>query len=330
MMDRRLNLAAVIGAASLSGCAGVQSVLAPQGPAGERIAVLAWVLFGTGTAILFAVLLAIGIAIGGSSSMRARLGQVRAVAIFGIATPAVVLTALLIYGVWLTQASVPTGEGGPPVRIEVVGEQWWWRVAYLAPNGRKVVSANEIRIPVNRAVQFTLTSTDVIHSFWVPTLGGKVDMIPGRTTHLRLVANRPGVFRGQCAEFCGGPHALMALEVVALPQPEYEAWLAAQGEPAAEPTTEADKLGKALFLSSGCGACHAIRGTPASGSIGPDLTHLGSRRMLAAGWRPMSRENIARFIMSNQQVKPGNRMPPYAIFAPTEMEAIAAYLQGLR
>jgi cytochrome c oxidase subunit 2 len=330
MINSQLSLAAIIGAASLSGCDGVQSVLAPQGPAGARIAVLAWVLFGTGAAILLAVLLAIGFALRGSQPMRARLGQVRAVAVFGIAVPTVVLTILLVCGVWLTQAGVPAGEGADPIRIEVVGEQWWWRVGYLAPDGRKVANANEIRIPVNRAVEFALTSADVIHSFWVPSLGGKVDMIPGRTTNLRLLADRPGVFRGQCAEYCGGPHALMALEVIALPPSEYEAWLAAQVEPAAEPTTEAGKLGKALFLSSGCGACHAIRGTPASGSIGPDLTHLGSRRMLAAGWRPTSQEHIARFIAGNQLVKPGNRMPPFGIFAPTEMEAIAGYLESLR
>jgi cytochrome c oxidase subunit 2 len=122
----------------------------------------------------------------------------------------------------------------------------------------------------------------------------------------------------------------MALEVVAVPASEYDAWLATQAGPAADPTTETTKLGSSLFLSSGCGGCHAIRGTPAAGSIGPDLTHLGSRRTLAAGWRPISQENIARFIASNQQIKPGNRMPPYGIFSPTEMEAITAYLQSLR
>jgi cytochrome c oxidase subunit 2 len=178
--------------------------MAPQGPAAARTAVLAWVLFGAGAAIFLGVLLAIWIAIRGPPSTRAWLSQIRAVAIFGIATPAVVLTALLFYGVWLTQASVPVGEGGQPIRIEVVGEQWWWRVGYLAPDGRRVASANEIRIPVNRAVEFSLTSADVIHSFWVPNLGGKVDMIPGRTTYLRLVADRPGVFRASARNTVAG------------------------------------------------------------------------------------------------------------------------------
>jgi len=248
----------------------------------------------------------------------------------GIVFPTVVLTLLLGYGIWLTQAGVPAREGDTPLRIEVGGEQWWWRVVYTAPDGRKIAVANEIRIPTDRAIDFSLRSADVIHSFWVPGLGGKVDMIPGRTTRLRLLASRTGVFRGQCAEYCGGPHALMAFAVVALSPSEFESWLDAQDAPAAEPVSDTAKVGKSLFAAAGCGACHAVRGTQATGSVGPDLTHLGSRRTLAAGLRAVSRENIAQFISDNQRMKPGNHMPPYQIFRPSELDAIAAYLAGLR
>ncbi len=160
----------------------------------------------------------------------------------------------------------------------------WWASSgggaspIRSPAAPPIATANEIRIPAGRPIVFTLQSADVIHSFWVPNLGGKMDMIPGRTTHLRLQADQPGVFRGQCAEYCGGPHALMALEVVAMPPAEFEAWLQGQARPAAEPASEAAERGRELFLAAGCGACHTVRGTAAAGTVGPDLTHLGSRR----------------------------------------------------
>jgi cytochrome c oxidase subunit 2 len=203
-------------------------------------------------------------------------------------------------------------------------------VSYAGADGRSVASANEIRIPAGRAVDFTLRSADVIHSFWVPSLGGKVDMIPGRTTHLRLGADRPGVFRGQCAEYCGGPHALMALEVVAMPAPEFDAWLAAQARPAAEPATDEARRGRALFRAAGCGGCHAIRGTEAEGTLGPDLTHLGGRRSVGVDTLPMNPANLAQFIADGQHIKPGNRMPPFRIFTAEELNALATYLVGLK
>ena len=198
------------------------------------------------------------------------------------------------------------------------------------PDGT-IATANELRIPAGRTVVFTLQSADVIHSFWVPNLGGKVDMIPGRTTHLRAAApTEPGVFRGQCAEYCGGPHALMALEVVALPPAEFEAWLDGQARPAVEPASPAAHRGGELFLAAGCGACHTVRGTPATGRSGPDLTHLGSRRSVGVDTRPMTQANIARFIRDGQHVKPGNLMPPFRIFAADDLDAVATYLAGLK
>jgi cytochrome c oxidase subunit 2 len=179
-------------------------------------------------------------------------------------------------------------------------------------------------------VEFTLKSADVIHSFWLPSLGGKVDMIPGRVTRLRLMADRPGIFRGQCAEYCGGPHALMALEVVAMPAREFEEWLAWQASPAIEPADASARSGAALFVASGCGACHAIRGTPAAGVIGPDLTHIGARRSVGVDTLPMTQANVKRFIVDGQHIKPGNDMPPFRIFSEEQLEALSAYLVGLR
>jgi cytochrome c oxidase subunit 2 len=253
------------------------------------------------------------------------------VVIGGIAFPTITLAGLLAYDVILSKA----GSGAPRdktgvLAIEVTGEQWWWRVTYPSADGKLFASANEIRIPVGREVLFTLKSADVIHSFWVPSLGGKVDMIPGRTTTLRVSADRPGIFRGQCAEYCGGPHALMALPVIAMPDAEFQAWLAGEAGPAAAPADATETRGQSLFLAAGCGACHAVRGTNAGGVVGPDLTHFGGRRSIGADTLPLTRDNIIRFIVEGQHVKPGNTMPEFKVFTDDERIAIAAYLSGLR
>jgi cytochrome c oxidase subunit 2 len=315
-------------ASGLAGCAGAQSVLDPGGPAAERIAFLAWVLFGLCGAIFLTVLAATWIAIQGPPAVRSRLAGLGSVAVGGIAFPTFTLTGLLAYGTWLTQANV--GEGGTPFRVEVIGEQWWWRIGYPGEGGQPIGGANEIRIPVGVPVEFTLKSADVIHSFWVPGLGGKVDMIPGHTTRLRVMADRRGVLRGQCAEYCGGPHALMALEVVAMPPDEHRKWLSDQAAPAAEPQTEAARSGRSLFLAAGCGACHTVRGTNAAGSIGPDLTHVGSRLSLAGATLPNGKESLVLWIRDNQHIKPENLMPAYRNLTGAELDALATYLEGLR
>ena len=325
---RRLQLLA-LAALPLTGCADHQSVLNPRGPEALQLAQLTWFLFAVCTLVLVVVVVAAAAAIRGPAGARAMLASPRAVVWAGIVFPAVTLTGLLICGVWLTRAAaVPADEPGA-LRITVIGEQWWWRVHYPHPGGT-VATANEIRLPAGRPVVFSLQSADVIHSFWVPNLGGKVDMIPGRTTYLRLRAAEPGVFRGQCAEFCGGPHGLMALRAVALPPSEFEAWLEGQTRVAAEPSSPTTRRGRELFLAAGCGACHTIRGTPAAGVVGPDLTHLGSRLSVGVDTSPVTRANIARFIRDGQHVKPGNPMPPFRIFAADDLDAIAIYLAGLK
>ena len=315
--------------ALLGGCQEVQSVFAPHGPRAMEIAQLGRLLFAGGAIVLLVVCVAVWLAIRGGSSTRLRLASHSAVVVGGIVFPAVTLSALLGYDLWLTRTGVRAGTS-PAIRIEVVGEQWWWRISYIGANGMRVASANEIRIPVGEEIEFELKSTDVIHSFWVPSLGGKVDMIPGRTTRLRLRADRPGVFRGQCAEYCGGPHAWMAMSVIAMTAEDYRTWLSGESAPAGEPETDVTRRGRALFLAAGCGACHAVRGTQATGALGPDLTHIGSRRAIGADILPMTQTNLARFIVDGQIIKPGNRMPPFRIFSPDELDAVATYLHGLR
>lgn len=323
----RLSLMCAAGAAS-SACGDRQSVLNPKGPDALQLLQLSWLLFAFGTAILALVVVATAVAVFGSDRSRAFLASARTVGWAGVVLPVVSLTLLLSYGLWLTRANAIAPADPGALRIAVVGAQWWWRVTY-EHNGTTVDGANEIRIPAGRSVIFTLGSADVIHSFWVPNLGGKLDMIPGRTTQLRLRADQPGVFRGQCAEYCGGPHALMAFEVVALSGPDFEEWLEDQAKPAIEPSSAEARRGRNLFLSAGCGACHTVRGTPAAGKIGPDLTHLASRRSVGLDTLPMTEANIRRFIVDGQHIKPGNLMPPYRIFTDADLDAITTYLAGL-
>lgn len=330
-MRRRGRMAfAAVPLSLLAGCSGVQSALAPHGPDAERIALLATVLL-TGTGVVFAtVLVLLALAIRGPAGWRQTLAGPGTVRLGGIAFPVAVLTVLLIYGLWIMRSELRANAAPAALRIEVIGEQWWWRLAYLRPDGSRVAEANEIRLPVGSEVELELRSADVIHSFWVPSLGGKLDMIPGRSNRLRLKAERPGVYRGQCAEYCGGPHALMGLEIVAMPQAEFHDWLAAATAPATEPATAQERHGRGLFLAAGCGACHAVRGTAANGTIGPDLSRVGGRRLLAAAIIPGGQANIARFIHDSQTFKPGNQMPPFRVFSADELDALSAYLASLK
>ncbi|TCR65707.1 cytochrome c oxidase subunit II [Bosea sp. BK604] len=314
---------------ALAGCSEIQSALAPRGPDAERILTLGLVLLVGAIAILLIVLVALVLALYGSDRWRRRLASANAVKLGGLAFPIVTLTILLGYGIWLMREELAAAVRPPALRIEVTGEQWWWRLAYLQPDGSRIAEANEIRIPVGQEVEFALNAADVIHSFWVPSLGGKLDMVPGRTNRLRLTAQREGIYRGQCAEYCGGPHALMALEIVAMPAEAFERWLAAAASPP-EPVTEAARAGRDLFHRSGCGACHAIRGTEARGAVGPDLSRLGGRRFLAAASLRLDEDSIGRFIHDGQSLKPGNQMPEFRIFSATELRMLSAYLASLK
>jgi cytochrome c oxidase subunit 2 len=324
-------VASLFAGIALAGCREGQPVLFAQSLEADSIASLSWVLFLGGGAIFLLVVAAVWIAVRGPAAMRRHLATPRMVIAGGIVFPAGVLAALLFVDVALMHSAARAPQDKPgTVPITVSGEQWWWRVVYAAPGGGAFESANEIRIPVGRDVVFTLRSADVIHSFWVPSLGGKVDMIPGRDTRLRVHATRSGVFRGPCAEYCGGAHALMALQVTAMPADEFDAWLSREGAGAAPVQDERAREGERLFLASGCGTCHAVRGTPAGGTIGPDITHLASRASIGGGTLPLDRINLSRFIAEGQKAKPGNRMPEFRIFSPDQRDALVTYLLGLR
>jgi cytochrome c oxidase subunit 2 len=313
----------------LGGCQGVQSTLAPGGPHAESVAALSWVMF-LGAGLIFLLVMCLTAFASLAAAGRARWLGRRGVIVFGgIIFPIVTLSALLVYGLLLSRSLVMPGS--PALRIEVVGEQFWWRVHYVDASGNpQLVTANEITIPIGAPIEFLLKSRDVIHSFWVPSLAGKLDMIPGRVNTYRFAAQRPGVYRGQCAEFCGAQHALMAFYVIAMERSDFDAWYARQTEPAPDPTTAFPARGKTLFLANGCGACHAIRGTPANGEIGPDLSHVGSRVSLAAGTYPNNVGTLAGWISSAQHLKPGNLMPSFGNLQGEELRAIAAYLESLK
>jgi len=305
-------------------------VLDPAGPFAGPVTVLSWVLFVGGLLILLLVLAALLLALAGRGRLRDALGRERVVWLGGLAFPVVVLSALLVYGLSLTSDLTEAPRGGE-MRIRVSGEMWWWRVSYLDGAGREVLQeANELHIPVGRPVLLELESPDVIHSFWVPRLGGKLDMIPGRRNILRLQADAPGVYGGQCAEYCGGPHAFMGFQVVALPPERFEAWRAARGQVPAAVTEAAFGSGRAVFERAGCGACHTIRGTAANGLAGPDLTHVGARRGLGAGVLPNGRGPMKRWLRDNQELKPGNRMPAYDMLSDRDLDDVAAWLEALK
>lgn len=327
---------------ALGGCAGVQSALAPAGVEAADIATLMMWLF-VGGAIIWAGVL--GLAVFAVRAARSNASAVpwtgeesdatkrhetryarRLIIGGGVVFPVVTLCVLLVYGLRMTP---PLLAADSDFVIDVTGEQWWWRLSYERPGAENVVSANEIRLPVDRRVTFRLAAADVIHSFWIPVLGGKIDMIPGRTNQLTVEPTATGRYRGVCAEFCGLAHAMMAFDVVVMQEAEFDAWLQAQAADAAPPAGAMAVRGQRLFLDNGCGACHRIGGTPARGAVGPDLTHVGSRLSIAAGTLPLDESRLAEWISQPLSFKPGVEMPSYHMLAGEDVAAIAAYLRGL-
>ena len=304
---------------------GIQSALNPQGPHAAVIAEIAWVLFIAG-AVIFLVVMALA----GWALWRrpAWLGSHAMIVGGGVVFPAVVLTVLLVYS--LARAAALRDAESPAVRIAVVGHQWWWHVTYLdAAGGVDFITANELHLPTGHSVEVEVRTNDVLHSFWVPTLAGKLDMVPGKNNRLRLRAAAPGVVRGQCAEYCGGPHAKMAFFVVAQEPADFEAWREAQRRPARAPGNELVRKGRDVFVAH-CAACHTVRGTAAAGVLGPDLTHVGSRVSIGAGILPNNTGAIGGWIASSQHIKPGNLMPSFERFSGEDLHALAAYVESLK
>ncbi|MDQ4142189.1 MAG: cytochrome c oxidase subunit II [Actinomycetota bacterium] len=305
------------------------SILEPASPAANRVESLWWFLFWI-SAVVFAVVVVLTLA---GLRRRGRLGDPvdrsetswgdRFVVISGVGVSWIILTiAFVVSLVVMRQLTVEARDAA--LEIEVIGRMWWWEARY--PNG--AVTANEIHIPSGERVRLRLTSADVIHSFWVPQLQVKVDQVPGRENELWLEAARPGRYRGQCAEYCGLQHANMIVYVIAQPRAEFNAWLANEARPAPEPVGPAAERGQEVFMSSTCVGCHTIRGTPATGVTGPDLTHLARRETIGAGVRPNTRENLSRLITEPQRIKPGMSMPPTSL-TPEELNALLDYLTRL-
>lgn len=314
----------------LTGCGGVQSSLTPKGPAAAEIAHISWIMFIGAALILVLVMVLAWYAMYRAPGKRIPVAPNTLILAGGLAFPAITLTALLVYGVWSMGAL--RGDPRPELSIDVTGNQWWWEVQYQREvPGAGFTTANEIRIPVGVQVRLRLHSNDVIHSFWVPNLAGKMDAMPGRVNSLVIQADTAGVFRGQCAEFCGAQHARMAFFVIAQPREEFDAWMAQQRAPAAAPTSELGRRGLEIFRNNRCMECHTVRGIDGMAikpRQGPDLTHIASRTHLAGGTLENTRDNLKRIIADSQGVKPGSRMPSFPDLRADELEALAAYLEG--
>jgi cytochrome c oxidase subunit II len=314
------------GAGALSACSGPQSALATGGRDAADIADL-FTVMTVGALIVWAAVVVIAI-----YTIRVREPHSQRAANLlilggGVAIPAVVLGALIVYGMPLVPTVLAIPEGEPS--IHVTAKQWWWRIEYRTPDGI-VETANELRLPIGERVHVALTSPDVIHSFWIPSLAGKMDMIPGRLTRLALEPTRVGTFRGACAEYCGASHAFMAFSVVVMEPHAFRAWLAAQARPAAPVTEPRTARGEAAFMANGCTACHTIRGRSAAGRIGPDLTHVGSRGRLAADTLPNTPDALVRWISQTDRIKPGVHMPAFRALNADDLSALAAYLGSLQ
>jgi cytochrome c oxidase subunit 2 len=305
----------------------LQSVLQPAGFDAAIISQFVWVLFGAGTLIFVAVMALLVL------SLRDNARPLRPglwIAGAGVAFPVLVLSALLVWSTWRSAQLVPQSSNAA-LSISVTARMWWWEVRYRDPgSGREIVAANEIHVPVGQAVYVGLNTSDVIHSLWVPALSGKRDMIPGRVTGLTLRAERPGVYRGQCAEFCGAQHARMALHVVALAPEAFRDWLQRQAQPARAPQGALLERGRAAFLEQRCQTCHTIRGVAETARLGPDLTHVGSRIQIGAGLLRTHQGTLAGWIADPQAVKPGVFMPAAAGIDGDTLRALAAYLEHLQ
>jgi cytochrome c oxidase subunit 2 len=310
-----------------AGCAGPQSALDPAGPSAASIHLLGTLMYA-GAALVTLLVTALMLA----PFLRRRAGRVRR-ALFlwggGVALPALTLSALVPY-VMTVGHETRAFTAPDRLSVEVTGSVYWWEMSYRRAGGAAAVSsANELRLPAGEPVELLLRTNDVIHSFWVPRLAGKTDMIPGRVNRMVIQADRPGRHRGQCAEYCGTQHALMAFDVIVLPRAEFDTWLASLARPAGEPRSPELRRGRELFVTLGCGTCHAVRGV-SEGRLGPDLTQVGLRRTIGAGALPGGVGNIAAWIASAQHLKPGNAMPSYDRLEGPELRAVAAYLESLR
>ena len=325
----------VLALATLSGCASNHAALNPAGPRAQAIAHLLMIFCTVSTAVYLTV---IGFLLWSLFRRRASADDAHALArqerrsrrVIGSAVGLTVVTLLTLATADFAVQRSLQAHPADALRIVLTGHQYWWEVEYDDPDpSRRLHTANEVHIPVHRAVEFVLTSSDVIHSFWLPSLMGKKDLIPGYTNTEVVIADHPGVFTGQCAEFCGLQHAQMRLALTAEAPAAYERWRQQQLAEAAAPTDDRARRGQQVFMNSTCILCHAIQGTSAGATVGPDLTHLASRQMIGAGAMPNTPANLASWILNPHTFKPGVTMPATALSG-DELSALTAYLGGLR
>ena len=335
MTCRRYGVVALAAAlVALSGCGSEeQSPLHPESHPARLVERLWWWMLG-GAGIIFAGSVAFLVVAylrrnrSGLPFFGEREGLATTLVVaFGIVIPVATLAVLFtISNIYVIAKTDAPSAGSTQMRIEVVGHQWWWEVRYP---GSDAVTANELHIPTGTSIDLVVHTADVIHSFWVPRLNRKIDTIPGQDNHILLYADKPGRYRGQCAEYCGLQHAHMAMWVYADPPARFRSWLANMAQPARAPATADKRRGQQVFLSNQCASCHTIRGTSAHGTIGPDLTHLGTRTTLAALVLPNNRAALEEWLRDPQHVKPGNRMPRVPL-SDADYRALAVYLESLR
>jgi cytochrome c oxidase subunit 2 len=336
MRNRSRLLLLLPAAALLAGCGDTQNTMQPQSHAAKDIASLWWWMMGIawGGLILVVLLLVLawvrrnrrGI---GDDTTGPKAGEKPGWYVViggGIVLPIALIAALFVISdIFVIKTTQAPAAGATKLTVLVVGRQWWWEIRYP---GTRAVTANELHIPVRTPVRVEVQTADVIHSFSVPELNRTIDLIPGRTNAIELYADKAGTFRGQCREFCGLQHAHMALEVIAQPAAAFRRWLADQEQPAKPPSSSMAQKGLGVFLAGACASCHTIRGTSASGFVGPDLTHLATRNTLAAVTIPNRKGYLAGWIMDSQDVKPGNQMPDMNLSG-RELQELLAYLEGL-
>lgn len=312
----------------LTACGGSQSMLDAAGTGARETLSIWWLMFGLGTVIFIAVLALLWFAVSRSAApaeATSKNTRTRIVVLGGIVVPVIVIAIVFTFSTRGLVAISDLG-GDDSVTIDVVAHQFWWEVAYPDEG---FVTANEIHIPVDEDVEVRLTSEDVIHSFWVPSLHGKIDVMPGHTTSITLKAEETGTYRGQCAQFCGVQHANMAFLVVAEEAEDYRAWADHQAQPAESvPENDAIARGQDIFFSSACVYCHTVRGTAANGQLGPDLTHFNSRETIGAGILPNNRGNLAGWVVDPQEIKPSNHMPGITLSG-EELDSLLDYLESL-
>jgi cytochrome c oxidase subunit 2 len=323
---------------AFAGCQTPRSTLNPAGPAAGNISSLEWAVLITFCVVAIIMWLLL---IWAATRRRGSLGAHEPwdtgggqtwIVIGGFGIPVVILFVFFVLTVvWLTRFPVHDGHDMEHPDIRVIGHQWWWEVRYLRqPADQQFTTANEIHIPVGKPVEIELDAADVIHSFWVPTLHGKVDLVPGQRNYIRIEADKEGVYRGQCAEYCGEQHAHMLLLVVAQPESDYDAWYSQELNPAGEPTTSEALHGRDIFMGAACAFCHQIRGTEAHGTVAPDLTHLASRQRIASNSYANNTANLEAWVTHAQSLKPGGEMPNLTEFNGTDLRALVAFLQELK